>query len=127
MKEPKLSIRSRKAHTPDGFADHSSPLDSSASTSPVYIEWRKGRISHIHSDNAESPSIINLKKGIAGLFQLQTAESQGTETDASGTCDVAYQQVGERKFLKTKSNCKFERPDSYKARPQKVSLTFVAR
>lgn len=120
MKEPKLSIRSRKSHTPDGFADHTSPLDSLASTSPVYVEWQDGKISYIHSDKAESPSIVNLKKGIAGLFQLQTSESQHTETDASGTCHVVYEQVNDRKFSKTKSNCKYQRPNSYSARPQKV-------
>ncbi len=120
MSNPKLSIRSRKAQQPDGFADHSSPLDDLQNSGAVYLDWSDGRISQIYSFDSESPSLLNFKKGIASLFQLQSSDAEVTELDASGSCTATYKNLGERIFLKNKKNCQFERPNSSFARPQKV-------
>lgn len=120
MTNPKLSIRSRKAQTPDGFADHTSPLDDMSSTLPVYLDWNSGKIVNIYVSESESPSLVNLKKGIASLFQLQSSSVNLKELDATGTCDASYKIVKERTFLKKKTNCQYSRPTSSVNRPQKV-------
>lgn len=119
MSNPKLSVRSRKAQQPDGFIDHSSPLDDAQSTA-VYIDWNDGIISHIYAFESESVSLNNLKKGIASLFQLQTSGIEIHELDASGNCTATYNSLGGRTFLKVKSNCQFRRPTSSFSQSQKI-------
>ncbi|KAI9556949.1 hypothetical protein GHT06_016743 [Daphnia sinensis] len=119
MSGPKLSVRSRKAQQPDGFVDHSSPLDDAQST-PVYIDWNDGHISHIYALESETVSLNNLKKGIASLFQLQTSGIEIHELDTSGNCTVTYNSLGGRTFLKMKNNCQFQRPTSSFSQPQKI-------
>lgn len=121
MSNPKLSVRSRKAQQPDGFIDHSSPLDDAQSTA-VYIDWNDGIISHIYAFESESVSLNNLKKGIASLFQLQTSGIEIHELDASGNCTATYNSLGGRTFLKVKSNCQFRRPTSSFSQSQKVRI-----
>ena len=125
MTNPKLSIRSRKAQQPDGFADHTSPLDNLENSSAVYLDWNDGRISQIYSFDSESPSLVNFKKGIASLFQLQSSNAEIIEMDASGSCSATYKNLGERTLLKKKSNCRFERPNSSFSRPQKVCCMYT--
>lgn len=119
MSNPKLSIRSRKAQQPDGFVDHSSPLDDTESTA-VYIDWNDGKISNIYAFESESISLVNFKKGIASLFQLQTSAVELNELDASGSCTAAYTNLGGRSFLKIKNDCQFQRPTTSFAQSKKV-------
>ena len=126
MTDPKLAIRSRKAPTADGFADHTSPLDDLANTLPVYLDWNSGKIINIYVSESESPSLVNLKKGIASLFQLQSATVNLNELDASGTCDASYKTVKGRTFLKKKTNCQYSRSTSSSfSRPQKVIVLLI--
>ncbi|XP_046440160.1 microsomal triglyceride transfer protein large subunit-like [Daphnia pulex] len=119
MSNPKLSIRSRKAQQPDGFVDHSSPLDDTESTA-VYIDWNDGKISNIYAFESESISLVNFKKGIASLFQLQTSAVELNELDASGSCTAAYTNLGGRSFLKIKNDCQFQRPTTSFAQAKKI-------
>lgn len=125
MKNPKLSIRSRKAQKPDGFADHSSPLDSMGDTAAVYLDWSDGQILGFYSSDSESPSLVNLKKGIASLFQLQSSENTLEEVDASGHCKTSYKVINGRTLLKKKTGCQFQRAVSPTfSRSQKVACFF---
>ena len=47
----------------------------------MYIDWNDGKISNIYAFESESISLANLKKGIASLFQLQTAAVEMNELD----------------------------------------------
>lgn len=126
MVEPKLSIRSRKAQQPDGFKDHASPLDDLTNSAAVYLDWNDGRISKIYHSESESTHLVNYKKGVASLFQVQNSNGDSNEVDASGSCIATYKIVGDRTFLKNKKDCKFQRPTSSFARPQKVTYhTFL--
>jgi len=105
MKSPKLSIRSQKAASADGFLPHSSPLDSESKAATVYLDWNDGKILRIFSSSSESPSFLNLKKGLASLFQLHNAKGEFQEVDASGRCNVKYEQREEATLLKKKTGC----------------------
>ena len=105
MKSPKLSIRSQKAASADGFLPHSSPLDSESKAAAVYLDWNDGKILRIFSSSSESPSFLNLKKGLASLFQLHNAKGEFQEVDASGRCNVKYEQREEATLLKKKTGC----------------------
>ncbi len=120
VKNPKLSIRSRKAPSPDGFADHSSPLDVMADTAAVYLDWNNGRIVRFYSPDSESPSLVNFKKGVASLFQVQSSEMDTDEQDTSGRCRAAYKVLDGRTLLKKKTNCRFQQPAESYNRPQQV-------
>ncbi|CAG0914912.1 unnamed protein product [Notodromas monacha] len=70
---PQLFVRSRKAPTPDGFIFHASQL-SSLSLHPLYVLWSHGKISSVFYVQTDTPSLVNIKKGIASLFQDNCGE-----------------------------------------------------
>ena len=109
MKTPKLSIKSRKAPSTDGFIPHSSSLDDQSESSAVYLDWNNGKISRIFEASSETPSSLNLKKGVASLFQVRDTKGEEKELDASGRCSVTYQQTGDVTLVKKKRNCRFLR------------------
>lgn len=89
----------------------------------VYLDWNDGRISKIYSFNTESESLLNFKKGIASLFQLQSVRTDAVvEVDASGRCTASYENLKERTFLKKKKNCESQKPTSSFSRQQKVFI-----
>lgn len=66
---PKLLVKSRKAPAPEGFIFHHSKLDE-LKNSPFLIHWKNGEVSSVYINQNEGVSLINLKKGIASLFQV---------------------------------------------------------
>ncbi|RZC38190.1 microsomal triglyceride transfer protein large subunit [Asbolus verrucosus] len=104
LRSPQLHIRSRKAPSPDGFIQHSSKLET-LSLNPFYVVWRSGKIDKILLPKGEPPSLTNLKKGIAGLFQFQFLDVETNETDASGLCQTNYRSIDANRFEKIKTNC----------------------
>ncbi|XP_063244373.1 microsomal triacylglycerol transfer protein isoform X2 [Bacillus rossius redtenbacheri] len=104
LTEPQLHIKSRKAPAPEGFVAHSSALD--GLDGGVFLaHWRGGRLEHVYLAQGEPPSLANLKKGVAGLFQFQTQDTELTEKDASGKCEVTYKTIDKYTFEKTKTSC----------------------
>ncbi|XP_044760118.1 microsomal triglyceride transfer protein large subunit [Coccinella septempunctata] len=104
LKEPKLHIKSRKAPSPDGFVFHTSRLQE-FTNEPFYVHWDNGKITKILVNAKEPTSLVNLKKGIASLFQFQLLDGTYEETDSSGTCTVSYTSQEPRKIVKTKRDC----------------------
>jgi len=120
MINPKLSIQTRKAHTPDGFAGHASMLDEMQNTEPIFLDWFDGKIKKIFSAKSESISLKNIKKGIASLFQFQNTGTTMDEIDTSGNCLATYKVAEKNSMVKRKSNCKHFRPTKSFARKEKV-------
>nr|CAI5840522.1 unnamed protein product [Callosobruchus analis] len=104
LNSPRLHIKSRKAPTPDGFIPHWSKLEE-LTNKPFLIVWRNGKIEKILLAKNEAVSMINLKKGIASLLQVQLSEGVAEEIDASGKCTAAYSSESATKIRKMKSNC----------------------
>ncbi|KAF5290521.1 hypothetical protein FQA39_LY03625 [Lamprigera yunnana] len=100
---PRLSVRSGKTADVNGFMSHDSKLDSYMN-SKFLLYWSNGRIQKILLRKDEPLALINLKKGIAGLFQFQVAEKEANEIDASGHCLVKYYPIGGR-LRKKKISC----------------------
>lgn len=120
MINPKLSIQTRKAHTPDGFAGHASMLDEMQNTEPIFLDWFDGKIKKIFSAKSESISLKNIKKGIASLFQFQNTGTTMDEIDTSGNCLATYKVAEKNSMVKRKSNCKHFRPTKSFARKEKI-------
>ncbi|KAL3273196.1 hypothetical protein HHI36_014651 [Cryptolaemus montrouzieri] len=104
INNPKLHIKSRKAPSPDGFVYHTSELEKFRNQ-PFYIHWNNGKIEKFLVNRDESITMVNVKKGIASLFQFQILDGTYDETDASGTCTVEYTSPNQQKISKTKKNC----------------------
>lgn len=102
INKPKLHVT--KLHlTPTQLQYHLSKLDQISDT-PIYIHWIAGHIKSIYG-STETISIINLKKGIASLFQIQLKSKNSTELDTSGYCSVSY--YPQQNFIrKLKKNCR---------------------
>lgn len=66
---PKLSIKSRKAPAPEGFVLHSSKLEE-LKNAPFLIHWDNGLVKSVYINQNEVVSLVNLKKGVASLFQV---------------------------------------------------------
>lgn len=64
--------------------------------------------------------MINLKKGIASLFQFQLLDQNVNETDTSGTCFVSYKSTGPSSFTKTKTYCKASEDTPYLIHPDNL-------
>ncbi|XP_067321793.1 microsomal triglyceride transfer protein large subunit-like [Anolis sagrei] len=73
---------------------------------PVFLHWNNGKVAGIYVDKPGSPLILELKRGLISLFQLQTHSGIVSEEDISGSCQVTY-TVSENTILKTKDlhNC----------------------
>lgn len=120
MNNPKLSIQTRKAHTPDGFAGHASLLDEMQNTEPIFLDWFDGKIKRIFLAKSESLSLKNIKKGIASLFQFQSTGTAVKELDTSGSCLATYKVMEKKTMLKRKSNCQHFKPTKSFARKEEI-------
>ncbi|XP_012277607.1 microsomal triglyceride transfer protein large subunit [Orussus abietinus] len=101
---PQLWIKSRKAPEPEGFVEHSSRLDE-VSKERILVVWKHGEVKAVYLNPLESVSSLNLKRGLASLFQYRTLDEEVQERDSSGLCDVSYTTLGLRNILKQKRNC----------------------
>eukprot|EP00062_Callorhinchus_milii_P018847 gi/632972733/ref/XP_007902804.1/ PREDICTED: microsomal triglyceride transfer protein large subunit-like [Callorhinchus milii] len=66
------------------------PTNAAALKRPVIFHWNSGKIEALYGSDEGQRSILNLKRGLVSLFQLQSISGSVTETDVSGTCKVAY-------------------------------------
>lgn len=67
--KPTLQIKSRKAPQPEGFRDHSSHLET-ATLHPLFVHWKDGQVQKTFSVKYDDTSLVNIKKGIANLLQV---------------------------------------------------------
>ncbi|XP_033230195.1 microsomal triglyceride transfer protein large subunit isoform X1 [Belonocnema kinseyi] len=101
---PHLWIKSRKAPEPEGFVQHTSRLPETSSK-PILVVWKNGKIQSIFTDPNDSVSSLNLKRGLASLFQYTTFDGEVQEKDASGLCRVVYTSLGPSSVEKRKISC----------------------
>lgn len=60
---------------------------------------------HLYVADDENLSLVNLKRGVASLFQFRTFDAETKESDVSGTCDVKYATTDGVRIEKIKTNC----------------------
>lgn len=70
--KPTLHVSST-IHSTDGINKHWSKLDN-LSYPPIYIHWDDGIVKEVYI-LPDSPSMINIKKGLSSLFQLRVSNS----------------------------------------------------
>nr|XP_009673897.1 PREDICTED: microsomal triglyceride transfer protein large subunit-like isoform X1 [Struthio camelus australis] len=68
---------------------------------PVFISWNSGKVKAFYGNEAESPLISNLKRGLISLLQVQPHPGTAVEEDVSGSCQVTY-AVSNDSAIKTK-------------------------
>ncbi|KAM4811107.1 microsomal triglyceride transfer protein large subunit [Urocitellus parryii] len=77
---------------------------------PVLLHLIRGKVKEFYSYPNEPVAIVNLKRGLASLFQMQLTSGKTDEEDVSGNCKVTY-QAHQDKVIKIKAldSCKIER------------------
>ncbi|KAM6416063.1 microsomal triglyceride transfer protein-like [Rhynochetos jubatus] len=78
---------------------------------PVFISWSSGKVKALLGDEAESALILNLKRGVISLLQLQPHAGTTVEEDVSGSCQVTY-AVSNHSITKTKDLLSCTKPNS---------------
>ncbi|KAL7290984.1 hypothetical protein TKK_0015128 [Trichogramma kaykai] len=99
-----LWIKSRKAPKPEGFVEHSSRLTEVPKT-PILLLMKAGTVKKVFAQSTETISSLNLKKGLASLFQYHMIDDEIDETDASGACRTSYRVTGQKSLEKVKRSC----------------------
>ncbi|CAG0886035.1 unnamed protein product [Cyprideis torosa] len=106
LEDTEVFIRSRRAPAPSGFIPHTSNLSSSPDSYPLFIRWVGGKIKEVFSIAGDLTALVNLKKGVASLFQYQLTSGEVEEQDSSGTCRVQYEaSLSSGSLKKFKGNC----------------------
>ncbi|GCB67850.1 hypothetical protein scyTo_0008132 [Scyliorhinus torazame] len=77
---------------------------------PVIFHWNSGKIETLYGSPEETGLVLNLKRGLVSLFQLQTGPGTITEVDVSGNCRVTYKTDNDQ-VTKIKDLHSCERPD----------------
>ncbi|XP_078055789.1 microsomal triglyceride transfer protein large subunit-like [Mustelus asterias] len=77
---------------------------------PVIFHWNSGKIEALYGPTEETGLILNLKRGLVSLFQLQMGSGTVAEVDVSGNCRVTY-ETGDNQVTKIKDLLSCERPD----------------
>lgn len=111
--KPTLHVSSTM-HSPEGIK-HWSKLDN-LSYPPIYIHWDDGIVKKVYI-LPDSPSMVNIKKGLASLFQLHVSNSPVKELDVSGLCDIKYKAHGNT-IKKNKYNCQRSARNNYSTEQQ---------
>ncbi|XP_048189563.1 microsomal triglyceride transfer protein large subunit [Perognathus longimembris pacificus] len=77
---------------------------------PMLLHLVHGKVKEFYSYPNEPVAIVNLKRGLASLFQMQLSSGTVNEEDISGSCQVTY-QTQQDKVVKIKAldSCKIER------------------
>ncbi|XP_041032050.1 microsomal triglyceride transfer protein large subunit-like isoform X1 [Carcharodon carcharias] len=77
---------------------------------PVIFHWNSGKVEALYGSAGETGLILNLKRGLVSLFQLQMNSGTVTEVDVSGNCRVTY-KTGNNQVTKIKDLHSCERPE----------------
>lgn len=72
---------------------------------PFYAVWNLGAITKVYVHGKEDPSLVNVKKAIASLFQYQLLDGEYDELDVSGQCQVGYSSRSKTSYAKTWHRC----------------------
>ncbi|XP_067876827.1 microsomal triglyceride transfer protein large subunit-like [Heterodontus francisci] len=86
------------------------PTTIAALKRPVVFHWNSGKIEALYGAAEETGLILNLKRGLVSLFQLQMVSGTITEIDVSGNCRVTY-ETGDSQVTKIKDLRSCERPE----------------
>ncbi|XP_068618000.1 microsomal triacylglycerol transfer protein [Battus philenor] len=70
-----------------------------------YAHWSHGLVTQAYLDPEEATDVLNFKKSLISLFQLQLLDGERNETDASGACSASYHSVSGQVIRKTKRRC----------------------
>ncbi|KAM4707940.1 microsomal triglyceride transfer protein large subunit [Discoglossus pictus] len=65
--------------------------DLSALKRPLLIQWTLGKVKNVYTYPDEPTILLNIKRGLASLFQTQLNSGSVNEADVSGNCKVNYQ------------------------------------
>ncbi|KPJ02459.1 Microsomal triglyceride transfer protein large subunit [Papilio xuthus] len=71
-----------------------------------YAHWKNGIITNAYLNPDEVTDVLNYKKSLISLFQLQIIDGEHNETDVSGNCDVLYDSISMQIIRKIKTKCK---------------------
>ncbi|XP_030046597.1 microsomal triglyceride transfer protein large subunit isoform X2 [Microcaecilia unicolor] len=78
---------------------------------PILLHWNHGKVKSFYSYQEEPTVILNMKRGLASLFQIQLNSGSSNEVDVSGNCKVTYQaRQNQVTKIKTLNNCKKAKP-----------------
>nr|XP_032825304.1 microsomal triglyceride transfer protein large subunit-like [Petromyzon marinus] len=72
------------------------PKVQAALGTPWLILWDSGKVPEMYAVSGEPTEVVNLKRGVSSLLQLQPQTGNATEVDASGECQVTYTQAADR-------------------------------
>ncbi|CAN2388952.1 microsomal triglyceride transfer protein [Pristimantis euphronides] len=77
---------------------------------PILVQWTNGKVKTLYLYQNEPTVLINIKRGLASLFQIQLSAGTLTEADVSGNCKVTY-LVKENRVTKIKQldTCKISK------------------
>nr|XP_049703857.1 uncharacterized protein LOC110380153 [Helicoverpa armigera] len=102
LESPKLYLRGK--HVNADFMPYDSVWDE-YSDSTFYAHWTDGLIQTAYLDASDLPDVLNYKKALLSLFQIQQLEGEHNETDVSGPCMVQYETISPQVFRKIKMRC----------------------
>ncbi|KAG9480329.1 hypothetical protein GDO78_012028 [Eleutherodactylus coqui] len=57
---------------------------------PILVQWTSGKVKTLYLYQNEPTVLLNIKRGLASLFQIQFTPGTVTELDVSGNCKVTY-------------------------------------
>ncbi|XP_078731734.1 LOW QUALITY PROTEIN: microsomal triglyceride transfer protein large subunit-like [Lampetra fluviatilis] len=72
------------------------PKVQAALGTPWLILWDSGKVPEMYVVSGEPTEVVNLKRGVSSLLQLQPQTGNATEVDASGECQVTYTGAADR-------------------------------
>ncbi|KAJ8714786.1 hypothetical protein PYW08_004767 [Mythimna loreyi] len=102
LHSPKLYLRGK--HVNADYMAYDSVWDS-YSSSTFYAHWSSGEIKTAYLDPGELPDVLNYKKALLSLFQIQMQDGEYDETDVSGPCHILYETISTEVFRKIKRGC----------------------
>ncbi|MEE6460602.1 hypothetical protein FKM82_001032 [Ascaphus truei] len=77
---------------------------------PLLVQWNNGKVKNFYSHQDEPTILLNIKRGLASLFQIQLNSGSVNEVDVSGTCKVTYQMRQNRvNKIKELNTCKISK------------------
>lgn len=104
LQSPTLHVRPHKSQSQTEFDVHRSPLDK-YTNNDFYALWNLGKITKVFISEKDDEALVNLKKGLIGLFQYQLLDGDYTEEDVCGKCKVTYTSTSPTSYQKLKKSC----------------------
>ncbi|XP_018419788.1 PREDICTED: microsomal triglyceride transfer protein large subunit [Nanorana parkeri] len=77
---------------------------------PILVQWSHGKVKTLYLYQNEPTILVNIKRGLASLFQIQFSPGTVTEADVSGNCKVTYHtQQNQVTKVKQLDSCKISK------------------